>query len=304
MARFPSCIMGCCVIPWSESFEFMEDLFRREVAELLQNCTRHLYLFGTAGEGYAVTNRQFREITQVFVEEMRRGDAESMIGVISLSLPTIIERIEIARELGVRQFQISLPGWGALNDAEMETFFHETCGRFPDSQFLHYNLQRTKRLVTPKEYGRLAERHPNLVATKNSTDSINRIQGLMTQAPQLQHFLNETGYLYGSLLGECGLLISVATTNWKSGREYFEAGQRRDQERLMSMHRELISITSALIEAAGPGERIDGAYDKILWKLHQPDFPLRLLPPYVGATEAGYNMFLGLLREQFPTWAP
>lgn len=296
--------MGCCVIPWDQQFEFLEDLFRHQIRELLRHGTEHLYLFGTAGEGYAVTNSQFRDITRVFVEEMRRGSAEPMIGTISLSLPTIIERIEIARELGVSRFQISLPSWGALSDEELQLFFRETCGRFPESQFLHYNLLRSKRLVTPREYGRLAEEFPNLVATKNSTDSMERIRGLLTHAPQLQHFLTETGYFYGSLLGECGLLISVAATNWNSGRAYFEAGRLRDLTELVSMHREIAEVTARLIEAAGPGERIDGAYDKILWKLHDSRFPLRLLPPYSSAPEIGYENFLEILRTQFPRWAP
>lgn len=304
MSRYPACIMGCCVIPWDDKLEFMEDLFRHQVSELLRVGTKHLYLFGTAGEGYAVTNSQFREITRVFVEEMRSADADPMIGAISLSLPSIIERIEIARELGVRKFQISLPSWGALSDAEVESFFQETCGRFPDSQFLHYNLLRTKRLITPQEYGRLAERHPNLVATKNSTDSMTRIEGLFTHAPQLRHFLNETGYLYGSLLGECGLLISVAATNWKSGHAYFAAGQRRDLEALVAAQRQLVPLTNALIQVAGPGERIDGAYDKILWKLYDSRFPLRLLPPYSSATEEAFQQFSKTLRDRFPEWAP
>lgn len=304
MARFPSCIMGTCVIPWSQQYDFQEDLFRHQVSELLRVGTKHLYLFGTAGEGYAVTNRQFRKITRVFVEEMQRDEAEPMVGLISLSLPTIIERIEIASDLGVRQFQISLPGWGALSNAEVDLFFQETCGRFPDAQFLHYNLLRAKRLITPEEYGRLADRHANLVATKNSTDSMLRIQGLITHAPQLQHFLNETGYLYGSMLRECGLLISVAATNWKTGRAYFEAGLRKDFETLTAMHRELVPLVAALIEAAGPGEKIDGAYDKILWKLHDERFPLRLLPPYTAATDEGFQKFRETLREQFPAWAP
>jgi dihydrodipicolinate synthase/N-acetylneuraminate lyase len=274
------------------------------VRKILNEGTRNVYVFGTASEGYAVTNRQFFEITRVFQDEMRRGGAEPMVGVISLSLPTIIERIEMARELGIRQFQISLPAWGALTEPEMFQFFRETCGRFRDCQFLHYNLLRTKRLVTPAEYGRLAEEHPNLVATKNSTDSMDRIQSLLIQAPQLQHFLTETGYLYGSLLGECGLLISIAATNWTAGRNFFEAGRRRDVETLIACQRELSAYLPILINAAGPGEHIDGAFDKMLWKLHDRRFPLRLLPPYAGATEEGFERFAAALRDRFPRWAP
>lgn len=303
-ARYPCCIMAGCVVPWSEKHEFMEDPFRHQIRVMLKDGTQHLYIFGTAGEGYAVSNRQFREIANVFAEEVRSGGAEPMVGAISLSLPTIIERIEMARDLGVRRFQISLPSWGALTESELLTFFRETCGRFRDCEFLHYNLMRTKRLVTAAEYARLAEEHPNLVATKNSTDSMERIHALLTQAPQLRHFLTETGYIFGSLLGEPGLLISIASTNWNAGHEFFEAGRRRDAAVLIACQRELNAILHFLLDAAGPAERIDGAYDKMLWRLHDQRFPLRMLPPYEGATEEGFHRFEAALREKFPKWAP
>src|SRR5262249_3270180 len=151
--------------------------------------------------------------TRVFLEETRGDEVQAMIGVISLSLPTIIERIARAREMGARRFQISLPSWGALNDAELDCFFRETCGRFPDCEFLHYNLMRTGRIITGVEYGRLAARHPNLVATKNSTTDEARLRSLLTDAPQLQHFITEAGFARAALIGECGFLISVASIN-------------------------------------------------------------------------------------------
>lgn len=304
MTRYPACIMSCCVVPWNEQCDFMEDLFRHQVRHLLAHGTPHLYLFGTASEGYGVTDRQYLEIATVFSDEMRRGGADPMIGVISLSLPTIIERLAMARDLGVRHFQISLPSWGPLSDRELTRFFQETCGRFPDCSFLHYNLLRTKRLVTPQEYGRLAQEHPNLVATKNSTDSMDRIYGLLTEAPQLRHFLTETGFVYGSLFGECGLLISLAATNWKSAKLFFDAGRRRDVAALVEQHGELSEMLQALLAAGGGRAHMDGAFDKMLWRLHDERFPLRLLPPYEGATDEGFAQFRATLRERYPRWTP
>ena len=158
--------MSTCCIPWDENGRFAERIFRRNVQHALHG-TKLLYVFGTAGEGYAVTERQYDEIVTAFADEMRRGQAEPMIGVIDLSLGTIIERIQRGRDLGVRQFQVSLPSWAALSEKELFNFFRHVCGGFPDCQFMHYNLPRTKRMVTGKEYGRLAEEHPNLVALRH-----------------------------------------------------------------------------------------------------------------------------------------
>ncbi len=304
--RFPRCILATTVVPWTERFTLDEGLYRSQVARLLAAGYTHLYVFGTAGEGYAVDDVQYEQVARVFVDEMRQGQAEPMVGVIGLSMETIKRRIGFARdELGVRQFQISLPSWGALESDEVRTFFDGVLGAFEDCQFLHYNLLRTKRLVTADEYAAIAADHPNLAATKNSTDSMQRVRDLLDGAPSLQHFLNERGYVYGSLVGECGLLISLASTNHAMGRRLFEAGCARDVETLVRMDAQLHQISRAFHATVAAGATlIDGAFDKVLWWLHDRRFPLRLLPPYHGAAESNASAFREFLEARYPAWAP
>ncbi len=302
MARYPAGIMCTCVVPWDEQGQFVESLFVHEVESLLK-LTPHLYIFGTAGEGHAVSNDQFQQIATAFHRTMKAGGAEAMVGVISLSLPTMLERIDWCRRQGIRKFQVSLPSWGMLTDAEVGTFFREICGRFRDCQFMHYNLMRTKRLVTPEQYAQLAAEHPNFVATKNSTDSMSRLKGLMTVAGELQHFPDEHGYIYASQYGQSGILASLAT-NHATCKAYFEAGQTQDIKKLMSMYAEMATLTNELIAAAGPDCHIDSAYDKMLWKLVDERFPLKLLPPYQGSTDEGFRRFVDAVRTKCPNWWP
>ena len=301
MKRYPSCLMATCCVPWDELGRFAEPIFRRGVRLALQG-TPHLYVFGTAGEGYAVTEGQFDDIVAAFNDEMRRGGAEPMVGVIHLSLGTILERVERCRAAGIRRFQISLPSWGALGDRELFDFFDRVCGGFPDCQFMHYNLPRAKRIVSGKEYGRLARSHPNLVATKNTGDSLAHLRSLQEDAPELQHFLSEAGYVYGSLLGECGILASFVM-NWPRLQALFEAGQSGDIITLTAIQREIDLIVQTLFETV-PDGRIDGAYDKLFARMYDPEFPLRMLPPYVGSSEDEYRTFVRLLGERLPQWLP
>ena len=299
--RFPSGLMGTCCVPWSADFRFEELIFRRSVRRSLQS-TPLLYVFGTAGEGYAVTEDQFFQVVRAFADEMRRGDAEPMVGVIHLSTATIIERIHQCRDLGVRRFQISLPCWGALNDRELFVYFEQICNRFPDCVFMHYNLPRTKRLITGKEYGRLAQEFPNLVATKNCGDSLSHIRGLIDEAPQLQHFLSEAGYVYGSLFGECSILVSLMM-NWPKMRALYDAGRRHDIAVMTAIHREARTVLQTLFEAVPEG-RIDGSYDKLYEKMYDPEYPLNLLPPYIGSTDAEFQSFMRTLSQRLPEWIP
>lgn len=299
--RYPSGIMATCCIPWDEAGHFAERIFRSNVQHALRG-TKLLYVFGTAGEGYAVTDRQYDQIVGAFAAEMRQGQAEPIVGVIDLSMATIIDRIKRARDLGVNQFQISLPSWAALSDRELFSFFQHVCGSFPDSKFIHYNLPRTKRIVTGKEYRRLSDDNPNLVATKNCGDSLAHLRSLIVDSPELQHFLSEAGYVYGSMFGQCGILASFIM-NWPKQWALFEAGQRRDVATMIAIQSEVDVVMQTLFEAI-PNNRIDGSYDKLFEKMYVPEMPLRLQPPYVGSSDEEYQNFVRLLKQRLPEWVP
>mgnify|MGYP000860388835 CR=1 FL=1 len=223
--------------------------------------------------------------------------------VISLSQATILERIRRCADRGILTFQISLPSWGAVSDRELATFFRDVCDGFPECRFVHYNLPRTKRMVTAREYGELASRHPNLVGTKNCTDSMSFVYDLLQESPQLQHFFSEVGYLYGSLFGECGVLASFVT-GWQRLHELFDIGKRRDVAQYPELMRELSLYIKLLKECVSAEIHMDGAFDKLFDKVHVPEFPLRLLPPYEGTPDEQHTRLVARLREELPNWMP
>jgi dihydrodipicolinate synthase/N-acetylneuraminate lyase len=298
-------VLGTCCLPWRDDRTLDASLFRRSIRNLVRAGLRDLYIFGTAGEGHAVTETQFREVTKLFVDTMgEAGAAPPMVGVINLSLPTVLDRIAFGVALGVTTFQFCLPAWGAINDREVRRVFAEVCGSFPDCRFLHYNLGRTGRLVRAEEYAELAEAHPNLVATKYGLGDPETIAALLREVPQLRHFFTEPGFYLGAPLGECGLLASVAASNPRRAWEYFRAGAEGDAARLAELYRELAGVMGAVRHAAGGMGLNDGAYDKLVAKLGEPDFPLTLLPPYQSSGDDGYRRYLADLTEHYPGWLP
>ncbi|MBP7937014.1 MAG: dihydrodipicolinate synthase family protein [Phycisphaerae bacterium] len=286
--RYPPAILATCVVPWKPDWTPDEVLFRQEIRLLRDNLTRHLYVFGTAGEGYAVSDRQFDAIVELFRQEMPKPENHPMVGIISLSLSTVIERIERCRDLGIATFQISLPSWGRLTDREVAVSFHEVCDRFPTCRFMHYNLSRSGRVLTGGDYARLSADHPNLVAVKygGGPDRTGRVD-MLRKAPDLQFFFTEPGYAECRDEAECGLLISLALCHFAKARQFFDA---RGGE-LRRMGEELAILGKALEQAVGGAGHIDGAFDKVLIKLQLPRFPLRLLPPYTFAGDTCMETF-------------
>ena len=70
MTRYPQAILVSCEVPWDEKEQLLEEVFRQEVRMVLKQFN-HLYIFGTAGEGYAVDTPRFQQIVRIFYEETR-----------------------------------------------------------------------------------------------------------------------------------------------------------------------------------------------------------------------------------------
>ncbi len=303
MARYPQGILVACPVPWDERFELIDELLREEVRRVVAAGFRQCYVFGTGGEGYAVDTRRFRQVVDVFHEQTKDEDVSAMVGVIGLSTAQVVERLEYAHDVGFRVFQISLPSWGPVNDDELLRFFADTCGRFPDAHFLHYNLPRTKRVVDGREYARIMAEVPNLVATKTTGGGMAAAEDLIRNAGELQHFMGEANFPHGSMFGECSLLASFAELSPRMTRSLYEAGRTQSAGELMRLQHAFQRLDTGLWAQTASGPHMDGAYDKMLVKLGMlPEFPLRLLSPYQCFTEDDYQSCRGFLDANYRDW--
>lgn len=295
--------MATACIPWDETYSFDESLFRKQVSHLIKNDIKSIYLFGTAGEGYAVNDRQFSEIIGAFKSETKNTDAMPMIGIISTSLPQITDRINMALKLGFRDFQISFPSWGRLSQEEMLLFFDSILPKYPDCRFMHYNNgARSRLLLKVEDYEKLCDRYENLAAVKfpgfvNITD----IYKAASLNLPIQFFPLEFGYGELRPLTECGIILSYLNMSYKTAKKYFKAGIERDFAEIKRIHFEIITAKN-MFEKMLPSEKMDGAYDKIYVKTALPKFPLRLLPPYKGISEQEYSHYIEKINESLPGW--
>ena len=302
-ARYPATVMVSVVCPWDDEERLDEAAFRHEIDHAIRAGFRHVYVFGTAGEGYGVDTARFRRVIEVFGDEMAKtADARAMVGVIGLSTGNVIERIAIAHDMGFREFQISFPIWQTLTDPEVLTFFRDVCGAFPDSLFMHYNTGRVGRVLTGRHYRPAIDAVPNLVATKTMTSDGTILASVVRDAPELTHFLSESAVATGAMYGAVGLLATfgaLAPKKCWAVLEAANAGRYREAAEIGSWFDRL---GHEVFDPLMADRRIDGAYDKLIEKLSpgQEAFPLRMLSPYRSLSDAEYRQAAATLRERFP----
>jgi dihydrodipicolinate synthase/N-acetylneuraminate lyase len=296
--RYPQSNLAACMLPWTADFKLDVPTFEEHIQAALDGTYKCLYLMGTAGEGYALSDARFRQVVEVFARLTVRPGVDPQVGVISLCMETVLERIRFCHGLGIRMFQISLPSWGPLDETEAMQYFKAVCGTFPDCRFLHYNLPRAGRIIRGPEYRRIADAVPNLVATKNSSTDYARTADLMTHAPDLQHFFLEGNFAMGCTLGECSLLCSYDALFPQTTWQFFEAGRRRDLPELFRIAYFFSEVERQLFAHCGRS-MIDGSFDKTFIWLRHPRFSNRLLPPYIGLSPEESQTCRRLFEENF-----
>jgi dihydrodipicolinate synthase/N-acetylneuraminate lyase len=296
--RYPQRNLAACMLPWTEDFQLDVPTFEEHIQGAIDDGYESIYVMGTAGEGYAFSDALFEQVVDAFAALAVRDGLDPQVGVISISMQQVVDRIRYGYERGIRMFQISLPAWGALDEGEAMTFFKTVCGTFPDCRFLHYNLPRAKRIIAGPEYRRIAEEAPNLVATKNSTSDYGRTADLMHYVPHLQHFFLEGNFAMGCTLGECSLLCSFGVLFPKTTLRFFEAGVKKDIDEVFRITQLFWQVHNELC-AHCPREMIDGSYDKTFIRLRMPHFSNRLQPPYMGLNEEEFARCQKVLEDCF-----
>lgn len=302
MQRHSPSILVSCELPWDERERLIEETFREEIAYLDRSGFRQLYIFGTAGEGYAVDLSRFRDATELFLEETGSRGIDAQVGVIGLSTLAVLERIQVAWDLGCRFFQISLPSWGALANDEMVEFFRIVCGSFPEARFLHYNVGRAGRIIIADDYKRIVAENPNLVATKNTGANTAAVYELIGGVPELQHHLSEAMFPTGCAVGECSLLSSFGPLLPHPTQVLFDLGRNKRWDCLMPHWKQYMDVIYAFLRALQGESRIDGAYDKMIVRLAGVSMPLRLLSPYFGYTLQDLDRCRDAMRRTAPHW--
>lgn len=302
--RFPQLLLCAACIPWTQEHQLDIPMFRKGVRLLCENGAGSIYLFGTAGEGYAVNREQYLQIVTEFMEEMKNySHVIPMVGVISMSMTEIMERIRLAGELGVHYFQISFPNWGAVTDEEGMRFFRTVCGAFPEYRFMHYNnALRSRKRLGPGDYKRIVEEIPNLVAVKFIAPSFDEIHAFARMDLPLRIFFLEYAYGYGSMVhNQFGYLASVTNCSYPMMRTYYRAGLEQDWDTIRKVHNDLPQLYECLFSHC-PGSKIDSAYDKLFLQFSVPEFPARILPPYEGFSRQQVEDFKEDLRKKLPHW--
>lgn len=289
---------------WKPDFTIDEESFVRGINYIKSFDAFTVYFGCAASEGHALGREQLIKLTKIFLNELKDYNHEKAVGIVGFSLGEMNERIDLLKELGVDTFLVALPSWGQLvTQNELDMFFDSVMGTHPDCRFILYNNARSiPRLYAP-QLVRIAKKHPNLVAVKQGGHAYVDARYsavLQEEIPYVEYYL-DFAWTYSNLFFTPSFMPSTLTCSIKTALEFYRAGLNKDFARCAEIDRE-VQKADELLFSMFPGDRIDGAYDKMWFKLGLPDFPLRLFPPYECFTDEQFREYSDKMHALLPHW--
>jgi len=294
------------VIPptWKEDFSFDKDSFANALDLIKSYNLYHIYFGCTASEGYAFSREQLMEISKFFAEQMKGYEHKAFVGLIGTSLSEMSERVSMLKEIGIKTFLFALPSWGVLRaPTEPRTFINALLSAHRDCEFILYNNIRSVVRIYPAELKLLEKENPNLVAVKQGGHAYvdARFSAVLDEPLNIVEYYLDYAWTYANLYFDPSFMPSTISCSFNRCMDFYKAGVNKDFKTCLEIDKEIQRADHVLSELF-PGDRIDGAYDKMWLKMNIPDFPLRLLPPYEAFSDEQFEEYRARMKQVVPNW--
>ncbi len=276
-------------LPWDDHGVLLQGQFRNVIEALLDDGCDGLYLFGTSGEGYAVSDEEFGRIVEIFVNATTDAGIFRQVGCFGLSSSQVVRRCAVASELGADSVQITLPFWKELNDFELRMYFEDVCGELENIPFLFYNNPRNKRRLNGKELEALSSATPNLRAVKTGSGAWLEFYELVVESPSLQHFVTEPAFPFCHGVASVGLIPSSNYANPGKCRAYYKAVTEGDHKLAQLLHAEIVAFFHATAVPLLRKGYVDGAVDKAYARIRGMEMSLEMKSPYAALSDEDFS---------------
>ncbi len=286
-------------LPLDEHGALVPSLLGAAIQKLRAEGCDGMYLFGTSGEGYAVSDAEFAQIAGIFAAETAQFAGFRQVGCFGLSSEAVKLRCQTVANLGLEGVQITLPFWKELNDAEIARYFTDVCGSFPNLSFLLYNNPRNKRRLKGAEMERMHQLAPNLEAAKTGSGAWLDFYELITEAPSIHNFVTEAAFAFCHPLGAAGLIPSANYALPALSRGYYDAVVRSDASTASRLHADVMRFFHLTAVPLVQKGYIDGAIDKAYARLGGMDMPLNMKSPHTKLSDADYAWLSDVMNAQF-----
>ena len=205
-------IIAPIITPMNEDESVNFDEFRNQIARLISNGIHGIFVFGTNGESYILSEDEKLEVIKVAVEQVA-GRVPVYAGTGLVGTKETIRFSLKAKELGVDALSVITPWFAAASQDELYNHF-KAVAESVDLPIILYNIPaRTGNSIAPATVGKLSK-IPNIVGVKDSSGNFDNILQYIEQTHDNDNFVvlsgNDSLILWTLLAGGAGAIAACA----------------------------------------------------------------------------------------------
>jgi len=257
---FPKGNWATLLLPITESDAIDYGLLGREIDRLVEAKVDGIYSNGTAGEFHTQGTREFLEVNRLLAEKCHAAKMPFQIGANHPCAQEALERIKITRELDPEGYQVILPDWFPVTDAEARDFLEKMAAAAAPAYLVLYNPPHAKRRLSLEEIAGLSEAVSGLAGVKLPGGDSEWYASMRRLLPRLSVFIPGHFMATGLRQGAHGSYSNIACLDPRRSQRWHET-ILRDGESGIEIERQILAFFDKhlfpLIHMGYPNAAID-----------------------------------------------
>ena len=179
---------GCAtalVTPFKKDGSIDDECYKKLVERQIKNGVKLLVPCGTTGESVTMSESERLRVIRMTVEVANKKNARVVAGTGSNNTAATIDFTRKAREAGADAALVVAPYYNKPTQEGMLAHFSEIAKSVKKFPIMLYNVpSRTASDISAETTLRLAEKHENIVATKEASGNFSQIMEILRKRPK------------------------------------------------------------------------------------------------------------------------
>ena len=240
------------VTPFTEKGEVDFDALERLLERQLKAKVDGLLVLGTTGEAPALSDEERREVLKLVAE--RVGEGTTLIaGTGTNNTAKTVKYTAEALELGYRYALVVTPYYNKPTQEGLFRHYSTVAEEVPDAEIIVYNVPgRTGVRIAPETVERLVKEHPNVVAVKEASGSVDAASALIVRGIDV---LSGDDSLTVPMIavGASGVISVLSNALPDETKRMVDAALEGDFATARQVHLKLWALVKALFAETNPG---------------------------------------------------
>ena len=289
-------VWAVALLPWDEQWQLDEVSFRANLDHVLASEPEGLYTLDTASEFYTLEFADWRHVAEMFVGHSRKRGATLPLGLgcTWTNQAGALERIRVARDLGVQTIHLSAPYWAPLDVEGLRRFYAAAQEQAEHLGIVIYAPSWTSIDLDVALYRMLRNDAPNIIGTKTGDKHPD------LYATEGSHFTGEDTLIEMMKLGAQGVYSAIGGISIRFVQDWIKLIREDKWEAADEIDGRMKKFYAQAVVPCCDAGVTNGAIDKAMAQVGGAIGSRAMRPPYTSMSDALYRDFDAAARKYLP----